>query len=276
MTGQVTGFDITWPTSLEKDAANVAAALQEHCSKWVFQMEEYPTRPGTFHWQVRLRLSAKLRLQTLISKQWFQGNITITSGTVHKTNDFNYVMDEAKRVPGTPVYSDKDYVTPPPLTRQLREFMQHELYPWQEQVLEMVQQVDDRSIQVIYDTFGNAGKSVFCEWLEYQQLAAEIPPLRSMQDIMGVVMSIGAKRAFMCDMPRGMKKDKLAEFYSGLECLKNGKAYDIRYKYRSLRFDRPQVIVFTNTLPVLSLMTPDRWVVWDMQLNHTLIPHAFD
>ena len=135
------------------------------------------------------------------------------------------------------------------LTRQLRQFMTHERYEWQDQVVGMAREIDDRSIKLIYDTYGNAGKSILAEFMEYSGLAYEIPPFRLMEDLMQCVMSVKTYPAYLVDMPRGMKKDKLGEFYAGLECIKNGVAYDKRYNFRKKRFDRPQLIVFTNVLP---------------------------
>ena len=66
-------------------------------------------------------------------------------------------------------------------------------------------------------------------------------------------------------MPRGMKKDKLGDFYAGIEVIKNGVAYDKRYTAKKTRFDRPRIFVFTNTLPVFELLSKDRWQVWEVK-----------
>lgn len=76
-------------------------------------------------------------------------------------------------------------------------------------------------------------------------------------------------------MPRGMKKDKLADFYSGIEVIKNGVAYDKRYTAQKIRFNRPRVFVFTNTLPEFNLMSKDRWKVWTLYENQ-LKPYCLD
>ena len=76
----------------------------------------------------------------------------------------------------------------------------------------LLQTEDDRTIHLVYDPIGNAGKSIFCEWLEYHGHAYEIPPFRAMEDIMQCVMSIKTQKAFIIDMPRAMKKDKLENF----------------------------------------------------------------
>jgi hypothetical protein len=72
-------------------------------------------------------------------------------------------------------------------------------------------------------------------------------------------------------MPRGMKKDKLGDFYSGIEVIKNGVAYDKRYTAKKIRFGRPNIFVFTNTLPELSLMSKDRWKIWTINDDNELI-----
>jgi hypothetical protein len=121
---------------------------------------------------------------------------------------------------------------------------------------------DMRKIDLIYDPNGNIGKSLFSEYLEYNGLAEEIPPFRLMDDIFQWVCSRPIKKCYIVDMPRGMKKDKLGDFYSGIEIIKNGVAYDKRYNAKKIRFDRPRIFVFTNMLPEFSLMSKDRWNVW--------------
>ena len=72
-------------------------------------------------------------------------------------------------------------------------------------------------------------------------------------------------------MPRGMKKDKLADFYAGLEAIKNGVTYDKRYVGKKRRMDRPQIFVFTNMLPAFEFMSLDRWRIHVMQPDKSLI-----
>lgn len=140
----------------------------------------------------------------------------------------------------------------------------------------MCEELDDRHINIIYDVRGNLGKSIMCEYLEYEGLAFEIPPFRLMEDIMAFIMNFKVYPCYMVDMPRGMKKDKLGEFYSGLETLKNGLAYDKRYEGKKIRFDRPQIFVFTNSLPDFNLMSPDRWRVMETTADKDLVLWAED
>eukprot|EP00854_Cymbomonas_tetramitiformis_P032118 gene32118-40619_t len=267
----VTGYDITI-SSANKDYQQVALYLKEWCKKWGFQHERGES--GYEHFQCRVWLMKKKRfseIKKLVSAETLYGHWSITSATCHQGCNFNYVLKADTRIAGP--WKDTEYTEPPPLTPQLENFIKAggiTVMPWMAQVEAIVKTYDERSITLIYDEKGTSAKSIFCEYLEYHNLAFEIPPLRSCQDIMQLCMSIPAYKCYLVDMPRGMKKDKLAELYSGLECLKNGKMYDIRYAYKSRRITRPGIIVFTNMLPNFGLLSPGRWDVWIMTDDKSL------
>ncbi len=270
MTNQIYTYDFTIPVDKNPDKNVVAKALNEWAKKWVFQQEK-GSETGFLHWQGRLSLIKKHRLSEVIKllKDVLPGaHWSITSNTVHAGHSFNYVMKADTRVDGP--WKDSDFEEPPPLTRQLDNFMKMSMYPWQETVCQWTKELDDRSIKLVIDDLGNAGKSILAEYLEYKGDAYEIPPFRLMEDIMACVMSVGEKKAYLVDMPRAMKKDKLSEFYSGLESLKNGVCYDKRYSFKKRRMNRPQVIVFTNKPPCYEYMSLDRWEIWRMQDDKSL------
>lgn len=254
------GLDVNW----------LAGQLTEWCKKWVFQLEECP-ETGKKHLQVRISLIKKKRRSEVVHLP-FKGHWTPTCNNVHEGQTFNYVMKADTRVDGP--WSDKDWETPPPLTRQLKSFMEQPFRPWQKQVENWCKETDDRSIKMIYDTQGNSGKSIMAEYLEYKKLAFELPPMRIMEDIMQFVFGFKEQKVYLIDMPRAMKKDKLGEFYAGLECLKNGVCYDKRYSAKKRRFDRPQIIVFTNVLPNWEFMSADRWEIWEMSPQYSLTKFA--
>lgn len=262
---QLCCYDVTMSCDY-MEYEDVVKHLRGWAKKFVFQKEQGDT--GYLHWQIRLSLIKKRRLCELKGKLFPKGHISITSKTVHDGNTFNYVMKEDTRIDGP--WTDQDCEEPPQLTRQLRTFMGHNKYPYQEKIWDLCKFEDDRSINVIYDPVGDAGKTVFVEFMEYKGVGYEIPPFRQMEDIMQCVMSVKPKKCYYIDMPKGMKKDKLGEFYAGLECLKNGLCYDKRYAFKKRRMDRPQVFVFTNRLPVLELLSIDRWVIWEMTADKDL------
>ena len=77
-------------------------------------------------------------------------------------------------------------------------------------------------------------------------------------------------KAYVIDMPRALKKEKLYAFYSGLEELKNGRVYDKRYNFKVARFNRPQIFVFSNNFPEFGVMSMDRWEVYTINADKTM------
>ena len=267
----LSGFDFTISCTNAPEYSGVLENLKRVFKKFVFQQEKSET--GYLHYQGRGHLIKPTTAQAIKGKfaeTLWGAHFTPTVKGVHQGNVFNYVMKEETRVSGP--WKETDSVeNAPVLTRQLKVFLEKEMYPWQSQMTSAITEEDDRYINVVVDrTGGNVGKSILAEWLEYKGLAYEIPPMKDMEDLMQCAMGIPAQKCYVVDMPRGMKKDKLAGFYAGLEALKNGVMYDKRYNFKKRRIDRPQLWVFTNMFPDLSLLSPDRWIIWEMQEDKSL------
>jgi len=269
--GQLKRFDITISRASYAEKYETWEDLHKKlvgwCAHFAFQMEKGES--GYEHWQCRVQLIHKKTCAAILKDDGpvkaIGGNWQVTSSGIHPgPKQFAYVMKEDTRIEG-PWDDSACLMEKPPLTRQLHRFMEHEFYAWQAKVFGIVQEEDDRWIHLVYDKVGNVGKSVFLEFLEYQGLAFEMPPLRHMEDIMEFAHSFPPQKAYIIDMPRGMKKDKLADFYAALECIKNGVTYDKRYVGKKRRMSRPQILVFTNTLPAFELMSMDRWRIHEMQ-----------
>lgn len=265
-------FDVTFPGDKYSNEAELGTALNGWCSKYVFQKEQGDT--GYVHWQCRVSLIKKRRMAEVLTiiVPKVGGHWSPTSSKVHAAGSFNYVLKEDTKLAGP--WTEKSFLDPPKLTRQLKIFMAQEKRAWQSGLENMIRIEDDRKIILIYDTVGNSGKSIFAEYLEYHRLALELPPLRAFEDLLQFAYGFDDQKAYLVDMPRAMKKDKLSEFYSGLECLKNGVVWDKRYAAKKRRMDRPQVVVFTNTLPAWEFMSIDRWSCWKMSTNYSLISFA--
>lgn len=259
-------YDLTIWCDQNPERDMIVKTLKEYCKKWAFQQEKGENGEGKLHWQCRVSLFKKKRIAEFIKMWPLAGTyITPTSSTVHDGKNFNYTMKADTRVDGP--WTDAEEEEIPVMTRQLRYFMQQEKRPWQEKLEAMLEEEDDRRIICIVDKEGNAGKSVFAEYLEYHKKAYEMPFFNDMQDIMACVMAIKTQKAYLVDMPRGVRKEKLAGMYAGLEMLKNGVAFDKRYAFKKRRFDRPQVCVFTNEEPRYELLSRDRWMVFFMHMH---------
>lgn len=258
---------------------DVVERLKKVFKEWVFQ-REIGAKTGFNHWQVRGKLfkpkSDAAAVKEFAEVLW-HGRWSRTCTKVHSGKSFNYCMKLDTHAEGPWTSKDPEIEDPPVLTRQLRKFIAHVeqtgKYPWQERLEALIKQEEDREIICVIETEGNNGKSIFAEYLEYMRLAYEVPPMTCMEDIMQCCMSISAKPCYIVDMPRAMKKDKLAGFFAGLEALKNGVMYDKRYSFKKRRIDRPQIVVFTNQVPETSLLSPDRWALYYIQ-NRELVSEA--
>lgn len=265
---EISGYDLTCKKSLITQE-KLVEFLNEWAKNWVFQEEKGET--GYEHWQGRLRL-IKPKSEPALKKLWSAAipgiHISPTADTTFQKGSFQYVMKADTRVAGP--WTDSTPIKT--MTDQLQQFLEFEMRPWQKDIVQLVGVQDFRKIIVIIDQVGNTGKSILAEYMEYNDLAFEIPPFTVMEDLMQCCMCIPPQKAYLIDMPRGMKKDKLASFYAGIESLKNGVMYDKRYAFKKRRITRPVIIVFTNQKPDTSLLSIDRWdfrqINVDMSLSH--------
>lgn len=246
--------------------------LKGIAKKWAFQEELADS--GYKHYQGRLSLIKKRRKaeKHLVLKLFKIPpnyiDVTVSGEAMVKGDAFYdfYGTKEDSRIAGP--WTDRDVVVVN--TIQLENFKKCVLYDYQEKLIAMATEYNDRVIDLVYDPHGDIGKSIFSEYLESLGVAEEIPPFRLMDDIFQWVASRPIKKCYIVDMPCGMKKDKLGDFYSGIEVIKNGVAFDKRYKAHKIRFDRPRIFLFSNALPRFSLMSKDRWRIWEVDENKYL------
>ena len=146
------------------------------------------------------------------------------------------------------------------------------LHPWQESLKSILSTTDDRLIDIVYDPIGNNGKSTLTQMLMLDGSAELLPFVNEYKDIMRMAFDVGPKKIYLIDMPRALSKDKLAQFFSGIETLKSGYCYDDRYKFQKRIFDRPRICIFTNSVPDQSLLSKDMWKLWSISPEMELAP----
>jgi hypothetical protein len=264
---QIAQFDITLPSD-KNEFDTVRDVFKQWCKKWAFQQERGDS--GYVHWQCRISLIKKRRLQEILPKMKEAGLVFGKMSPLHEGGDI-YALKADTRVAGPWTDQDKE---PAKLTRQIKP-LEDGLYLWQQKILAMMKMPDNRHIEVLYCEHGNTGKSAFVEWCEFKGYCEEIPMMRLMQEIMQCVFALQSK-CYAIDMPRAMKKEKLFDFYSGIECIKNGLSYDQRYSFKKRRQDRPNVWIMTNSIPDRSLMSRDRWRIWTVTEKQDLVPFNFE
>lgn len=132
--------------------------------------------------------------------------------------------------------------------------------PWQKYVLDYPN--DGRRVICVVDERGNSGKTFLSMWHCCRHKAVYIPVLRGYQDFMRMVYASESSMYFV-DLPRALTKKQQKDIYAAAETIKNGYAYDDRYEWKSRYFDSPKVVIFTNKMPDMELLSVDRWVFID-------------
>lgn len=259
---EIAVWEFRYNATTFQDEEPLRELLKGIAKTYCFQLEKGDS--GYLHYQGRLSLFKKRRKRAAMKlfpegliPNYFEPTISLE----YTKGDNFYCMKKDTREAGP--WTDKDKVIP--LTEQMKLFLSWELLPWQKSLVEQTSTFDMRYIDLVYDPIGNAGKSLFSEYMELQGHSEEVPPYRLMDDIFAWVATRPIKKIYIMDMPRGMKKDRLGDLYSGIEVIKNGVAYDKRYTAKKERFTRPRIIVFTNQLPQMDLMSKDRWNIWTIK-----------
>lgn len=257
---------------------------KENASKWVFQEEmseaKEEKKTGYHHWQGRVCLIKKKRLNTLI-KSCAESVMKKCHWSVTSTNakgGFQYVMKADTRINGP--WSDKDTETEEVLA-EIKEDAP-KWYPWQEEIIndckdfkEGKRRPDKRKITLIFDEKGEAGKSTLVRYLTVTELAMRIPPVTDAKDMIQIAMCMKKTRSYIIDIPRSdrQKPWKVAAMWSGIETLKDGYSYDIRHSFKFRQAKLPAIFVFTNTFPDLTCLSKDRWNIVFIDYKHELVPY---
>lgn len=233
--------------------------LREFCKDGTFQLEQSET--GYVHYQGRVTLKKKLRLPPIDTLKGIHWSPT----SLANFDNEDYCKKNYTRIKGPWNIEDQD----PYIPRQIREI--NNLYPWQQSIIDTLNVWDTRTINCLIDSSGNIGKSILVGWVRAYGLGRALPPVNDYKDLMRMVCDMPVSPAYMIDMPRAIKKDKLNGFFAAIESLKNGYAFDDRYKFVEKIFDSPCIWVFTNTYPDTDLLTEDRWKFWTIDTSRELI-----
>lgn len=250
MTGSCCVWDIRVSEN-EISQSDLVKLFKHIAKKWTFQLEKGEDT-GYLHYQCRVSLKQKKRDNELRKLLAIPCYISPTS-SANRDNDF-YVSKIETRVDGP--WSDSD----PYLPRQIREIKA--LRFWQTQIIDSRLDWDTRTINILYDPVGGHGKTTVKTYIGAKKLGRALPFMNDYRDMLRIVMDTPKVPLYIIDIPRALNKDRLFQFFSGIETLKDGYAYDDRYSFKEEYFDCPTVWVFMNEIPELSYLSADRWKFW--------------
>lgn len=263
--GPVMVYDFTLPSE-GVTHEEIIKGLSGLCKKYAFQEEKSDT--GYDHFQGRVSLIKKRRegqTRRLFREHACFAKIHLSITSTNGMGDQFYVIKDDTRIDGP--WTDKD-AKPAYIPRHIREVTV--LRPFQSQILSMAQLYDPRKIDIIYCPTGNKGKSVLVGKARAAGYRA-MPPVFDFKDLLRMVFCMPTAKAYFIDMPRAIKKDKMAGFFSGLESIKDGYAYDDRYTFKEKTFDPPRIFLFTNKIPELRYLSLDRWSFWTIDDEFDLV-----
>lgn len=144
-----------------------------------------------------------------------------------------------------------------------------ELRQWQESVLSLfLMPPDGRSIHWIHEMQGGVGKSALCKYLMVKYKALYIDQGKK-SDIVNHVFNTDMDKCggIILDIPRNTQ-NKIS--YSAVESLLNGMIFNSKYETGSKLFNPVNIFVFSNYPPERSMMSADRWRIFEIRDN-TLI-----
>lgn len=253
------------------ELVDVHTLLRAYCKAYTFQLERCPTN-DKLHYQGRLSLFKKTTLNAA-TKCFPDSGIHLSPTVAENTKGAPfYCLKAQTKVEGP--WTEKDYeetrVVPWPYNEV------ETLYPWQQDMKDYISRRVKRQIYYIVEPFGAIGKTTFVakactEWKPYAQ---RVPAMSSFEDVCQFIMSRPVNKTYLIDMPRALKKKKLAGFFAGIESVKDGWVFDKRYKGQERWFDSPNVVVFSNKKPNLKYLSRDRWRVFTIK-DKRLVDYCF-
>lgn len=260
---QVFVMSITWfleeekcqhLAQLEEQKEIVTKAFSKYAKHWVWQIEETPTTKR-FHVQGYINLHMRnrpRRVAKLLSAQGMKGVTVKRSSTKGQEALRMYCMKEDTRIHGP--YADRVIYNGQDLPL--------DLYPWQQTVVrEISEKPDDRTINWIYDTVGNTGKSKLAKYLAVKCKAAVFPYMK-VTDMQYQIVKKGARNTYIFDLTRCKPADVSSkDLYVALEDLKNGAVHSGKYDGGDLYMESPHVYVLCNYRPETKLLSMDRWKI---------------
>lgn len=270
-------------SEINSDENLLKSSFRNKCKQYAFQLEQSnfekncghdagDQQEGYIHYQGRISLIKKKSLKALIkffSEECFTSiHWSPTSNTVAKRGDDFYVTKTDTRIKGPWTDKDEEIYIP----RQIREM--DGLRPFQKSIVENADVWDKRSINLIYCKHGNVGKSLLVGYCRAHKVGRALPPVNDQKDLLRMVCDLPTSKMYLFDMPRSMNKDRLYQFYSAVETIKDGYAYDDRYHFKEKVFDCPNIWIFSNNLPDLDMLSEDRWKIWEIDPNsYELVEH---
>ena len=155
-------WDFTLKYNADVTLNTLKDSLRTKCKKWAFQLERSDS--GYEHYQGRISLIKRKSLKPLLSlfntPEWAGVHFSPTSTKCK--GDVFYAIKDDTRIAGPWLDTDQEII----MTKQMEMFNKWGLLPWQQKLKDETNQFCLRTIDLVYDPTGCAGKSLFSEFME--------------------------------------------------------------------------------------------------------------
>ena len=226
--------------------------------KYSFQLERGKLK-GNLHYQIFVVLEDPMSgreiresMKSILRDHWKASCLTYQP--LHSQSDAEiYCQKVDTRVDG-PWHFPKD--------RYIGQDLYHprSYYPWQRSILAIAKRktIDQRAIYLIVDEIGNSGKSEVCKYMAYSLNAIVLPLGLTSAQMKAAINSIEPNKNYIIDLPRNNKSYR--DIFDTIEEIKRGFVCSCFHgKYVKNFFTRPNVFIFTNSMPDIRLMSHDMW-----------------
>jgi len=271
MSKQISRFAFTlWDTAEDPiDLEELKNDLKANTKHWVVQKEK-GDKSGKEHYQgrVHLRDGDKKRSEKLVVKV-FAGPMKRARFSIEHDADAStfYCLKEDTRIEGPWLDGKTNQEKKLFMPRDLNKIK--EWYPWQTDLFASLKlpkedkDIDDRSINVLYDPKGCQGKSKVFKMAAWKEWAGCIPSIGDSEKTVQAVCSMGERPAYILDLPRSGEGDKhMFSMMKTIEMVKNGFVYDMRHQWKQSIFTSPVIWIFTNNKINSKFLSEDRWKFW--------------
>lgn len=242
----------TYNNYLKSELNVINKHFDEICSKYVFQEEIGSCQ----HLQGHIQLKKKKRWSNIMD-----GCVATNSKKIHweptksKDSATKYCTKIKSRNGKTFV---KGFVIPEFIDCiQLKDF-----YEWQKEVLDLIENDNNRKIHWFYEKTGNTGKSALCKYLAIHNGALVLSNKGT--DMKNGIVNYHKLTGFypkliVVDIPRSVDQKYLS--WTGIEEIKNGLFFSSKYESGMVIMNSPCVLIFSNISPNRRKISNDRWVI---------------
>ena len=147
-----------------------------------------------------------------------------------------------------------------------------ELRPWQQHVMQLLEEPTARQVIWIKGSYGNEGKSWLQSYIQSLYGYARTVRLDFKSKVNDIYCAISKRPLattdiFLINDPRSAPTNAIP-CYSVLEAIKDGIAINGKYQSEVVRFKTPNVvIVFSNNSPDVSQLSRDRWNIFNINMD---------